>query len=138
MSGRIVNVMPRRHFDFGGLISAGSITSTVVQRCDVSRYGKVEMVVRVHDLTKDAGTTLQVIAYTDAHTSEQPGTYFLGSTALGTVTIADNDPAGTVHVAELSSPFGGMIAIVVYALQNNNDDDINADLSIDLVLTECC
>jgi hypothetical protein len=110
-------------YDFASLPGSGSASLVIARAVDVSQYALADMILRVHsvNLAGSAGTgSIQLLAYTEAPTTEDPGTEFvLGSANANSISInlTTSYTTPTVNYISLATPFGAYLRLVLKGTQ---------------------
>jgi hypothetical protein len=134
-----MRVVPKRTLDFTSVSSGPNNVQEVVlaQGIDVSDWREISLMVRTHSnsITNSVGN-IQIYAYLEGRTQEDPGILFATTTPQGTYTITASTPQQEYAVNALNANAGAMIKIVakgtrVHSLTGNT---IKADVSVDLSL----
>lgn len=142
MAGTILRVIPKRTLDFTSVSSGTGQAEEIVlaQGIDISQWREVTMVVRTHanSFSGNIGT-IDINAYLEGRTPEDPGILFAQSTVAGgtgTVQITSSTSAGTYALANCGTNTGGMIKIAAKGTRSSSTgaNAIKADVSIDLSL----
>ena len=137
MAGQIIPLFSRRTFDFSKLQGSQTIPVPIVKAVDVSQYTQATLEVRVHSMTISGGSAyIRVKLYTTAPSAEDPGRDFVyGSAVATTSNLSSSNTAPTLLVAQVSSGFGGMLAVAVEGEQPGSPVvSLTADLSAQLVV----
>ena len=133
MAGVVLNVLPKRIFDFGNYSSGRSRCFAIAERIDISQYIDTVLIVRVHALSIADGTiTFSVLP--DGFSEEDPGVEFLDDTELfAPVTLTSATPAPTllVHGGIASGQYA---SIIIKGLQGTSLAALTATVSLDLWL----
>ncbi len=110
MAGMVLRVVPKRTLDFTN-VSSGS--------------GQSQEIVLVQ---------IEIYAYLEGRTSEDPGILFTSSSILGVVTISNTVAAPLYSVTSLGNNVGSMIKIAARGTRTNSNasNAIKADISVDL------
>ena len=138
MAGTVVRVMPKRTLDFTAVSSGIPQAEEIViaQGIDISQWREVSMMVRTHaNYFPGAIGEIDINAYLEGRTSEDPGILFASASPVATVAItnATSAPAYSV-VTCTSTPAGGMLKISAKGTRTSSTGTnlIKADVSIDL------
>ncbi len=145
MSGRIIRVLEKTDFDWGGnTIAANTVVNAaaMVVGIDVSASRETVVLVRGHSMTgAGTGYGLKISVYADAPTSEDPGVIFrdTGIPLINAANLGTPGPApaatGTLYRGVVTNP-GGWITIVITANQGNAAGLLKGTLSIDVSLKD--
>jgi len=136
MAGSVMRVVPKRTLDFTSVSSGSGQAQEIVlaQGIDVSAWREVSLMVRTH-ANSFAGAIgqIDIYAYLEGRTSEDPGILFASTTPLGDVTITNSTVPGTYVVNTLGTT-GAMIKIAAKGTRTSSfgGNTIKADVSIDL------
>jgi len=139
MAGTVLRIVPKRTLDFTAVSSGSGQAEEFIlaQGIDISAWREVTMMVRTH-ATSFGGSIGQIdlYAYLEGRTSEDPGILFATTTPLGTVTINSSTTAPAYSVSALPSNTGGMLKIAAKGTRTSSSgtNTIKADISIDLSL----
>lgn len=137
MSGTVMRVIPKRSLDFTSVSSGSGQAQEIVlaQGIDVSTWREVSLMVRTHvnSFSGNIGS-IDVYAYLEGRTQEDPGILFATTTPLGTVTITNSTVAGSYSVTSLGSNIGALVKIAAKGTRTSSTgaNAIKADISIDL------
>lgn len=137
MAGTVIRVIPKRTLDFTSVASGSGQAQEIVlaQGIDVSAWREVSLMVRTHvnSFSGNIGT-IDLYAYLEGRTQEDPGILFATTTPLGQVTIGSTTPAGTYAVTSLGSNIGALVKVVAKGTRVGSvaGNAIKADVSIDL------
>jgi len=137
MAGLLLNLVPKRLFDFGGLQVGATQSFVFAEQINILEYCDGVLITRVHSVSLSSGN-IQVQLRPDGHTDEDslifaghsPG-YFIfpalldSSTTAGTLVAMGND-VGEFH--------GEYAQLVVSATKLINAPFLSAVLSVDLLL----
>ncbi len=143
MSGRIIEVAPKRGYDFSVLEpntggGYNDITAVIAERIDVSAWRDVALVVRVYDVSiAGANDSLKVSVVSDGWTPDTPSDLFIGSEAASLV-LGSSDSAPEYLLASLTDPFGPRVAVKVGGIRGNttSGSSLTAMLSIALSVND--
>jgi hypothetical protein len=139
MAGTVIRVIPKRTLDFSSVTSGSGQAEEIVlaQGIDISQWREVAMMVRTHaNSFSGAIGTIDINAYLEGRTPEDPGILFAGSAAAGTYQITSSTSAGSYAVATCGSNTGAMLKITAKGTRTGSaaGQGIKADVSIDLSL----
>jgi hypothetical protein len=137
MAGVVMRIVPKRTLDFTSLAISQSEEIILAQNIDVSQWREVSLMVRTHTNSFSGGLgTIDIYAYMEGRTSEDPGLLFATTAALGTVTINSSTTAPAYSVNTLGANLGSMIKIAAKGTRtsSNTANAIKADISIDVSL----
>jgi hypothetical protein len=137
MAGTVLQVVPKRTLDFTSVSSGSGQAQEVVlaQGIDVSAWREVSLMVRAHSTTFGGNVgQIDIYAYMEGRTPEDPGILFTNTTSLGTVTINSSTVAPLYSVTSLGSNVGSMIKIAAKGTRTTSlgSNALKADVSIDL------
>ena len=136
MPGVVMEIAPKRNYDFDDLANAANLTCDVVDHVDVSQWCEGTLMVNVHSNSVVAGAQIDVLVVQDGFTAEDPSATFTGAT-LATITIDENDTAPVFVTQAFSTNFGSMLKVQVKGSQDGSPVACNAELSIRLSLKSC-
>jgi len=136
MAGMVLRVVPKRTLDFTNVSSIGASQEIVLaQGIDVSDWREVSMMVRLHQnsIVSTVGK-IELYAYMEGRTGEDPGILFTSANTLAVVTISNTVAAPMYAVSSLGSNVGAMIKIAARGTRtsSNASNSIKADISVDL------
>lgn len=89
MAGAMIELLPKRVFDFGGLIPPSTQQLTVAERIDVSQFTDGIVILRVHSVNA-AGGTITFDLLGDGETDEDPSIAFFANSPYFTATAIDS------------------------------------------------
>jgi hypothetical protein len=137
MAGAVIRVVPKRTLDFTPVAIGGTEEIVLAQGLDISQWREVSLMVRTHanSFTANLGT-IDIYAYVEGRTSEDPGLLFAATTPLGTVTINSSTTAPSYSIGSCGSNTGAMLKIVAKGTRTSSTgvNAMKADVSIDLSL----
>src|SRR5262249_19941928 len=139
MAGQVIRVIPKRTLDFTSVSSGSGQAEEIVlaQGIDISNWREVSMMVRTHS-TGFGGNIgqIDIYAYMEGRTPEDPGILFATTAPLGTVTINSSTVAPAYSVTSVGSNLGAMVKIAAKGTRtsSNGSNTILAAVSIDLSL----
>jgi hypothetical protein len=133
MAGTILQVVPKRVFDFGGLSTGGTQKLIVEQRIDISQYIDCMVALRVHAANVASGTTINFDVFGDGFTEEDPGVPFMTSSPLVSAQSITGS-TGAQTLLTYGSTVRGHYAAVVATVNKVVAGTANATVSLDLVL----
>lgn len=129
-------VISKRTFDFSNLTASSTQEIPLCRAIDVTGSKQIDLVVRVHSRTITGGQ-IDVIAQALSLTSEDPSVDFLYTNTSGVViplaSVTLNIPAPTLHLSQLSPPWGPMVRVILKGAGAAGSPTIQASLSIDLI-----
>jgi hypothetical protein len=137
MAGTVIRVIPKRTLDFTAVSSGSGQAQEIVlaQGIDVSAWREVSLMVRTH-ANSFAGNIgeIDILAYLEGRTAEDPGILFTASTSAALVPITSSTAAGTYVVQTLGGNVGSLIKITAKGTRTSSTagNTIKADVSIDL------
>jgi hypothetical protein len=132
-------VIPKRTLDFTSVSSGTGQAEEIVlaQSLDVSEWREVSLMVRTHS-TSFGGAIgqIDIYAYLEGRTPEDPGILFATTAPLGTVTINSATVAPSYTVNTIGANTGALVKIAAKGTRtgSNGTNLIKADVSIDLSL----
>jgi hypothetical protein len=129
--------MPKRTLDFTSVTNGSNEEIIVAQGIDISQWREVSLMVRTHvnSIVSSVGQ-IDIYAYLEGRTSEDPGLLFATASALGTITINAATTAPSYTVNSIGSNSGGMLKIAAKGTRvaSTGANTLKADISIDLSL----
>jgi len=137
MAGTVMRIVPKRTLDFSQVSSGSGSAQEIVlaQGIDISAWREVSLMVRTHS-NSFAGNIgeIDIYAYMEGRTDEDPGILFTSTTPLGMVSITNSTPPGSYTVNSLGSNIGSMIKIAAKGTRTSSlgANTITAAVSIDL------
>jgi len=138
MAGIVLRVIPKRTLDFTSVSSGTGQAEEIVlaQGIDVSAWREVSLMVRAHSnaITATVGT-IDIYAYLEGRTAEDPGILFASTAPVGTVvSLSSVNSAPYYQVASLGPNVGALIKIAAKGTRtaSSGANTIRADISIDL------
>ena len=145
MAGRVVQIMPRTHYEFSSLPSGAAQLLVAAKDIDVSQYTEAALLVRLHSGQIGSGgnpkAKIEVMLVAVGNTPEDPGQDFVDLTPLATATFEDTTVQGQEPpqfvVADVTSPakMGSTVAVLVQGTQATGATPIiDVHLSVDLVM----
>jgi len=137
MAGTVIRVIPKRTLDFTAVSSGSGQAQEIVlaQGIDVSEWREVALMVRTHaNSFSGAIGQIDINAYLEGRTPEDPGILFASATPVTTVSVTSATAAGTYVVQSLGGNVGAMVKITAKGTRTSSTgaNAIKADLSIDL------
>lgn len=136
MSGRIVNILSLREFDFTDVGDGDSVEIPIVKALDVSQYTEGKILVRVHNHDVPANGSIDVKAYITAPSIEDPSREFILPTAVATASVVQGSGNPGLVTGNLTSNFGAMLKITVVGTQPSTATTLTATLSAEIVLKD--
>ena len=137
MAGQVIRVIPKRTLDFTTVQSGFSEEIVLAQGIDVSNWREASMMVRTHS-TSFGGNIgqIDIYAYMEGRTPEDPGILFATTSPLGTVTINSSLSAPAYSVSALPANLGALVKIAAKGSRTSSfgSNSISAAVSIDLSL----
>ncbi len=137
MPGQVIRIQELNKFSFDDLDDAGVVDVVLAQHVGVGQATMATLMVRAHSGTiADNAMSLEVIAFPDGHTAEDPATDFQSGTELGSVTLTTTTGVDGVYLTDelTAGSMGGMINVILRATQSSPQDTLNARISVDLCL----
>ena len=137
MAGTVIRVMPKRTLDFTAVSSGSGQAQEIVlaQGIDVSAWREVSLMVRTHanNLSGAIGQ-IDILAYLEGRTAEDPGILFTSAANVASVTVNASTAAGTYVVQTLGGNVGAMVKVTAKGTRSGSTgaNALKADLSIDL------
>jgi hypothetical protein len=139
MAGMVLRVIPKRTLDFTNVSSGSGQAEEIVlaQGIDISPWREVSLMVRAHS-TSFGGNIgeIDIYAYLEGRTAEDPGILFATTSPLGLVAITSSTQAPSYTVNSLGNNLGAMLKIAAKGTRTSSSGTnlIKADVSIDLSL----
>jgi hypothetical protein len=137
MSGVLVNILPKRTFDFSNVASGSSQKYTIAERIDISQYVDATLILRIHSAVASGGT-IAFEVYGDGFTAEDPSLKFATPVALAAVgtTISSTVVAPALQTAGNSTGvnLSGRFALFRVTASRTSASNLNATVSADLLL----
>jgi hypothetical protein len=139
MAGTILRVIPKRTLDFTAVSSGSTQAEEIIlaQNLDVSEWREVSLMVRTHS-TSFGGNIgqIDIYAYLEGRTPEDPGILFATTSPLGTVTINSSTAAPAYAVNSIGTNAGALVKVAAKGTRTGSTGTnlIKADISIDLSL----
>lgn len=139
MAGTVLRIVPKRTLDFTAVSSGLTQAEEIVlaQGIDISAWREVALMVRTHANYLPASIgQIDIYAYLEGRTTEDPGILFATTSALGTVTINFSTVAPSYTVNSIGPNAGAMIKVAAKGTRvgSTGTNLIKADISIDLSL----
>jgi hypothetical protein len=125
-------LVPKRTFDFSSLSAGQSEIVIPIEACDISCFGDVVVLVRVHTNAVSGTSGIVVAAHDAAPSEDDPAETFVAPSPAAQVTIDAATAAGTLLLAGLDAGFGDALQIRVTGTRQGTDT-VSAELSIELV-----
>lgn len=140
MAGTVIRVMPKRTLDFTSVSSGSGQAQEIViaQGIDISDWREVSMMVRTHSISFAGAAigSIQINAYLEGRTSEDPSILFASASVAAQVIIDSSTVAPAYSVVGLASNAGAMLKIAAKGTRTSSTglNTIKADVSVDLSL----
>jgi hypothetical protein len=139
MAGTVLRIVPKRTLDFTAVSSGTGAAEEFVlaQGIDISGWREATMMIRTHSTAFGGAIgSIDIYAYLEGRTSEDPGILFATTTPLGTVNINSSTVAPAYSVSAIPGNAGAMLKIAAKGTRTNSlgSNTIKADISIDLSL----
>jgi hypothetical protein len=137
MAGAVIRVVPKRTLDFSSVSSGSAQAEEIIlaQNIDISSWREVSLMVRTHanSFSGNIGE-IDIYAYSEGRTSEDPGLLFASTTQLGLVAITSSTTAPAYSVTSCGTNIGSMIKIAAKGTRTSSSgaNAIKADVSVDL------
>ena len=138
MGGSLRPLVSRRAYDFSNIVTNGQTVATVVHRSvDITQADAAELCVRIHEISNDsAGNVIRVVAKPVGISPQEPDLDFLADeVAAVEIGTSGENPAGTLLIDALTSPFGSAIQLSVEGVRTA-DDTVTATISVDLLIRD--
>jgi len=137
MAGAVIRLVPKRTLDFTNVSSGSGQAEEIVlsQGIDISAWREVSLMVRAHATTFGGPNgQIDIYAYLEGRTTEDPGILFATTSPLGIVTISSTTVAPMYAVNSIGSNLGGMLKVAAKGtrVSSSAGNNIKADVSIDL------
>lgn len=133
MAGVLVNVVPKRVFDFTNVSSGFTESLYVAERIDVSQHADAIVVLRVHSVTATGGT-ITFDLFGDGFTEEDPGLLFrTGSALFSSTQITSSMGSGPAFAAYGGTARGHYAALRISGSRTASST-LTATVSVDLCL----
>lgn len=132
MSGLLLNLIPKRTYDFSALISGNSETLFIAERIDASQHSNSSLIVRVHTASC-AGGTITFNTFKDGFTTDDPATKFFAATGAPPLTINNSTVAPTLLAVTGNAFVGHYVALSIVG-SRTTVGSISATVSVDLCL----
>ena len=130
MPGVVMEISPKRTFNFDGLAANQNATINIVDRVDVSQWTEGQLMVNVHSEDIGASATMLVEVYADGYTDEDPSVEFTGAAAIATVTLNSSTVAPSYSTAAFSAGFGPLVKVRVKGTMPGSVVSLDAALTI--------
>lgn len=147
MPGAIKRAVPKSMYDFGSIPASASGSIVLASGIDVSKYSNLQLVLRIHDINilGSTGPSIELNAYTEAPTPEDPGLEFVTTNplpvALGTSgainvgAIGFASPIAYGIQPWVSGYFGGYIRLILTGTQTaSKASTFQVWISVDVVV----
>jgi hypothetical protein len=135
MAGSVIRVQRRRVFNFGAVSIGQSQEVVIAHGIDVSEWPDVAIGVRAHS-TNFGGAlgNVQIYAYCDGRTDEDPNILFATTTPLGVATIDNTTVTPAYMIRSLGPNLGGLIKIAAKGTRTSSasNNNISATVSVDV------
>lgn len=138
MSGTLIEVTPKRTYNFDHLDQTDTLSFNIAERIDVSQWPFGTLMVNVFSSAiTHASSTVTIKALADGFTTEDPSQDFVDSTAVATVTLNSTTNGGDFKLDSFSGNWGSMIAIQVSGFRASGDTDpISVDIQVRLAMKD--
>jgi len=133
MAGRVLQLVPKRVYDFGGLATGGAQGMAISERIDVSRHIDCIVALRLHALAMAAGNTIKFDVFGDGYTEEDSSLLFQTGTVLFSTTTLTSS-ASAPQLFTYGGTIRGQYAKLVVNASKTVAGSISATVSIDLIL----
>lgn len=141
MSGKILNLLERRRFEFSYLTGSTSQGVTIAPMIDVCGYGYVALYARVHARSMASGQSLNFNVY-NILPSDEDAREFVETDSTGapislfTVSITSAQPAIVPGMYSNASTSGPYVKLVLTATQASSPATFYAEVSLLLHMRE--
>lgn len=134
MGSQIKRVISKHSYNFESIKGTSSLEVVALRSVDVNYGEKAELLVRVHDKSIGANSSVVVTARPVNITREEPSVDYVGSSAVATVTLNNSTSAPSLVLESFSEPFGSAVQIRVKGTcAVAGPESIRATISVDLV-----
>ena len=143
MAGVHLRVVPLRRIDFSHVASGQTEEMVLAEGIDVSQGREVCLVVRTHSnlISASSGGSstvgeIDVYAYLDGRTPEDPGVLFATTSLLGITQIIAGASVPGYLVSDLGTPTGALIKVLARGTRVDSfgANTIAADISVDVTV----
>lgn len=134
MSGIVVEVTPKRSFNFDDLDQNTTQTLTIAERIDVSQWPIGYLMVNVFSAAISSTSTITVSVQPDGFTTEDPSVSFIDPTvANAEIDLGSATVTGDFETEDFSGTWGSVIAVTITATRASGDTNpLNADIQVRL------
>jgi hypothetical protein len=139
MASLLLNILPKRVFDFSNTLVGEEQIVTLAERVDISQYCGGITIVRTHAADLSGGSILvQTVA--DGYTQDDPTASFQFASGNFSLPVSiSSEDVSTVPVVQASGSLGGtglggQYAAVVLTASRTDPAPLIATLSVDLLL----
>jgi len=137
MAGKLITILPKRTFDFSGLISGSSMTQVIVEQIDISEYIDGLLIVRVHAVNSVGGNmSFQLVQ--DGFSERDPSIIFLAppSAYFCSAAVVDSTvvPGKVIAGGGNMGGFLGEYAALTVTASRVTTGSITASVSADLLM----
>lgn len=141
MSGKILNLLERKRFEFSYLPNSASQSVTIAPLIDACGYGYVALYARIHERSMAAGQTLDFSIYnilpSDEDAREFVETDVTGAPqSLFVVSITSSQPNAVPGMYSNSSSSGPYVKLLLKATQASSAATFYAEISLLLHMRE--
>src|SRR5262245_11516087 len=121
MSGAVLQVLPKRTFDFNGVILYATEYWLIQERIDISQYVDATLVVRIHSADSTGGQII-IGMVGDGFTEDDPDLYFFTPTLAAPIQLIIPGP-GPALVAGKGTLRGQYAALGIAGTRTNGKAD---------------
>lgn len=136
MAGLLLNLIPKRVFDFGALQNGSSQSLVIAEQINILQYCDGVLIIRVHNASLTAGQIVMELL-PDGHTDDD-SLIFVGSQGYfsAPIVLDSSTQAGSmVAIGSVNGALGGQYAmLVVTGIKMSASSNLAATLSVDLLL----
>lgn len=133
---QVVQLFEKRRFAFGTVANGGAMEYVLAKAVDITEFPDATLVVRIHDKSVPAESSVEVIVKAAAPTCEDPSVNFVTASSVASVSLSDTSGApGEVLLDQVRAGAGGWLQVLVKGNQGGTPPNtFYAELSADLVL----
>ncbi len=135
MAGVILELLPRRTWDFGALAPTGVLRVALQHALCVREFSEAQLQLRSHGHTMSSGQSIRVRVFAAAPSLDAPQTLFWASgTALADLSLTSTVTAPALLTSALATNFGGYLYVDLTATMGSSTLAMSAILSAQIVL----
>jgi hypothetical protein len=136
MRHRVIRLLQKTDYDFSGLVAGTSVVNLpLAQNISLADWGTGALMVRVHAVNLQTGSSFRVDARTVAPTSEAPGNFFRGPIIATVAAQQGLVTAPALLRTRLASQAGAAMSLFLSVFQEKVGP-LTFTISIDLLLQE--